>query len=215
MPALKSVDYTERLAGAGACDVSDACDQLGCPAVRTGAIRPAYPGCRPIAGAVMTVTLTPGQGLPLGALLDALSQAAGDIVLADLGGRTDLQCWGLVLATAAVACGKRAAIVNGAVRDVADLASLAFPTYSRGVHPASMRGRLAFAGTDLGVDIDGATVPPGSAVAADESGIVFFPRSRADEVLSLARDIARDERALLARVGTVDDHTAALKLLRH
>jgi regulator of RNase E activity RraA len=198
-----------------ACDISDACDKLRCPAVRTGAILPAFAGCASVAGVVSTVTLASGDGLPLAALLDVLAAAQGDIVLVDLGGRTDVQCWGAVLAAAAVACGKRAAIVNGAVRDVEGLAAAGFPTFARGVHPARMSGRLALVGADLSVTIDGGTVRSGSVAAASASGIVFVPRERAGEVFSLARNIATAEHELLADVRGAAEPAAALRLIRN
>lgn len=210
-----SPDDLDVLAEASVCDISDACDQLDCPAVRTGAILPAFAGCASVAGVISTVTLAIGDGLPLGALLDVLAEARGDIMLVDLGGRTDVQCWGTTLAAAAVACGKRAAIVNGAVRDVEGLATVGFPTFARGICPSSMSGRLTLTGACLNVAIDGATVPSGSVAAASASGIVFLPRERADEVFARAREIAAAERRLLADVRATDDPTAALRLIRN
>lgn len=205
----------DSLGGASVCDVSDACDRLRCPAVKTGAILPVFPGCASVAGVISTVTLAIGDGLPLGALLDVLAEARGDIILVDLGGRTDVQCWGTTLAAAAVACGKRAAIVNGAVRDVEGLAAAGFPTFARGVYPARMSGRLTLTGACLNVAIDGATVPSGSVAAASASGIVFLPRERADSVFALAKKIAAAEQSLLADVRATDDPAAALRLIRN
>lgn len=215
MPGGLTADYLDVLGEAGPCDVSDACEQLGCPAVRTGAIVPAFAGCPSVAGVISTVTLAVGDGLPLGALLDVLADARGDIMLVDLGGRTDVQCWGTTLAAAAVACGKRAAIVNGAVRDVEGLADAAFPTFARGVYPARMAGRLTVTGACLDVAIDGATVPSGSVAAASASGVVFLPRQRAAQVFALARKIAADERQLLADVRSTAEPAAALRLIRN
>lgn len=197
------------------CDISDACDQLDCPAIKTGAILPAFVGCASVTGVISTVTLAIGDGLPLGALLDVLAEAKGDIMLVDLGGRTDVQCWGTTLAAAAVACGKRAAIVNGAVRDVEGLAAAGFPTFARGVYPASMSGRLTVTGACLNVAIDGATVPSGSVAAASASGIVFLPRERADEVFARARKIAAAGQRLLADVRATEDPAVALRLIRN
>lgn len=207
--------YLDVLGEASVCDVSDACDLLDCPAVKTGAILPAFAGCASVAGVITTVTLAISDGLPLCGLLDVLAEARGDIILVDLGGRTDVQCWGTTLAAAAVACGKRAAIVNGAVRDVEGLAAAGFPTFARGVYPARMSGRLTLTGACLNVVIDGATVPSGSVAAASASGIVFLPRERADEVFARARKIAAAEQKLLADVRATQDPAAALKLIRN
>ncbi|MFC4591362.1 RraA family protein [Sphaerisporangium corydalis] len=196
---------------ADVCDISDACDRLDIPAVRTGSIKPMYQGCAPIVGTVSTVTLVPGAGAPFDSLVEAF--AGADVMLVDLGGRTDVQCWGTVLATAAGLSGVRAAVVNGAVRDTSDLAEMRFPTYAAGTHPAGMRGRLVFAGAGADVLIAGRPVSPGWVVAADLNGVVFFPADRADRVLALAREIAAAERDMLARVREAGDLTTALHLM--
>src|SRR3954451_5632237 len=120
------------------CDISDACDELGVEAVRTGALRPLWPECQPVSGPVTTVRLEPGGGTPLSELLDVLAAAADGVVLVDIGGRGAVQCWGPLRAPAPQRCGVRGALVNGAAREVAGLRALGFPTYARGVHPARM-----------------------------------------------------------------------------
>ena len=165
----------------GSCDISDACDRLGIDAVRTGALRPLWPECPPLCGRLTTVRLEPGGGTPLGELLGVLAEARERLVLVDLGGRVDVQCWGTVLATAARHFGVRGALVNGAARDVEGLRELGFATYARGVYPGAMRGRLEVAAVDEPVDLDGRVVESGSTAAADASGIVFLPGDRIDE----------------------------------
>ena len=190
----------------GSCDVSDACDQLGIEAVRTGALRPLWPECPPLSGRLTTVRLEPpAAGTPLPELLEALADAPDRLVLVDLGGRVDVQCWGTVLATAARYFGVRGALVNGCARDVEGLRELDLPTYARGVHPATMRGRLEVVAVGEPVDLDGSVVEPDSFAVADASGIVFLPSDRVDEVFPLAAELrAREEERLRAIVDGAD-----------
>src|SRR3954447_3265305 len=171
------------------CDISDACDELGIEAVRTGALRPLWPECPPVSGPVTTVRLEPGGATPLAELLDVLAAASGGVVLVDIGGRVDVQCWGTLLATAAQRFGIRGALVNGAARDVAGLRALGFPTYARGVHPARMRGRLRFVDAGVPVELPGAVVQPGLLAVADGSGTVFLPREKEAEVVAFAAEL--------------------------
>jgi len=189
----------------GSCDVSDACDQLAVGAVRTGALRPLWPECPPLSGRLTTVRLEPAAGTPLPELLEALADAPDRLVLVDLDGRIDVQCWGTVLATAARYFGVRGALVNGCARDVEGLRELGFATYARGVHPATMRGRLEVVAVGESVDLDGSVVEPDSFAVADASGIVFLPSDRVDEVLPLAAELrAREEERLRAIAGGAD-----------
>lgn len=98
--------------------------------------------CPALAGRLTTARLDPGPGRPLPQLLHVLASASGRLVLVDLNGRLDVQCCGTVLATAARHFGAKGALVNGAVRDVEGLRERGFAIDARGVHPASMRGRL-------------------------------------------------------------------------
>jgi 4-hydroxy-4-methyl-2-oxoglutarate aldolase len=173
----------------GACAVSDACDELGIDAARTGSLRPLWPECPAVAGPLTTVRLeaAPAAPEPLPELLEVLAAARSRLVLIDLGGSTERQCWGSVLATAAQYFGVAGALVNGAVRDVDDVRRLGFPTYARGVYPVTIRGRLRVRAVDEAVDLDGAVVEPGCFAVADSSGVVFLPAARQEDVLVLAR----------------------------
>jgi regulator of RNase E activity RraA len=196
----------------GSSDVSDACDELKV-AVRTGALQPLWPECPSLAGRLRTVRLEPAEGAPtpLPELLDLLAQARGQVVLVDLGGRTDCQCWGSVLATAALQFGVNGALVNGSARDVDALRSLGFPVYARGVYPGAIRGRLRLAAVDEPVDLDGSLVEPGSLAVVDSSGTVVVPAAHADEVTALAaKRLAREREQLQAVAAGADPRTVFL-----
>jgi 4-hydroxy-4-methyl-2-oxoglutarate aldolase len=184
----------------GSCDLSDACDQLGVEAVRTGLLRPSWSECAPLAGRVRTVRLEAGTGTPLPELLEVLAGTNDRIVLVDLGGRLDVQCWGTVLATAASRFGVRGAIVNGAVRDLEGLRELGFPTFARGVYPARIRGRLRLAAVDEPVVLDGGIVESDSFVIADANGAAFLPDARAGEAIALASNRRAHEEEQLQAV---------------
>ena len=179
---------------ATASDVSDACDELGLAAARSGGLRPVWDGAPAISGVLRTVRLEPADSSPVDELLALLAEKASVLWLVDLEGRLDHQCWGSRLATAAQRYGVPGVLVNGAVRDVEELRALQFPTYARGVYPGAARGRLRVGAVDEAVDLDGVTVAAGSYVVADSSGLVAFEAARAGEVLDLALEIRRRER---------------------
>ena len=180
---------------ATASDVSDACDELGLAAARSGSLRPVWAGAPAISGVLRTVRLEPaGDSSPLDELLALLAEQASVLWLVDLEGRLDRQCWGSRLATVAQRYGVPGVLVNGAVRDVDDLQAMQFPTYARGVYPGAARGRLRVAAVDEPVDLDGVTVVAGSYVVADSSGLAAFEAARAAEVIDVAREIRRRER---------------------
>lgn len=184
-------------------DVSDACDELGVPAVRTGELAPVWPGCPPLAGRIATITMRPAVSKsedPMADLLRALADMAGCVVLIDLDGRMDLQCWGGFLTVVAQRVGILGAVVYGAVRDVGSLSASGFPVFASGVYPGRIRGRLRMTGVGAEVLIGDGTVGPAHVVLADQDGVIFLPQADAPRVAELARRRAEQERAQLARL---------------
>ncbi len=189
-------------------DVSDACDELGVPAVRTGELAPAWSGCPPLTGAIATITLRPARSVndnPLSDIVSVLAELRGLVVVIDAGGRADQQCWGGILTACAQQFGVLGALVNGAARDVDSIARSRFPTYARGVHPARIRGRLQVAQVGADVIISDSVIRQGDVVMADSDGVVFLPSDQVSRVTALAKERAAGERAQLARLGSGED----------
>jgi len=80
-------------------------------------------------------------------------------------------------------------VVDGSVRDVAELRALALPVYARGVIPSSSVGRYASVARDIPVTCGGVTVRPGDIIVAGEDGVVVVPAERAEAVLKRAQEI--------------------------
>jgi len=206
------VEHERRLTGLTSCDISDACDDLGVTAARAGALMPAWPGCPPASGTVCTVTLLPcpGAGSPLPELIEALREAADPLVLVDLGGHIDVQCWGRMLATVASSFGIAGALVNGAARDVEGLREMGFPTYARAIVPFRMGDRVRFLRAGADVDIEGVAVSPGWLAVADLNGAVFVPPAAVEAVIRRAREASVEESAALEAIRAGSDPAAVL-----
>lgn len=201
------MEAAKEFPGVAVADISDACDELAVPAVRTGSLRPVWPGCPQVIGAVATLSMQPASDPgndPLPGIVRAMTNLSSFVIMLDLGGRTDLQCWGGVLTACAQRMGVRAVIVNGAVRDAGAIAGRNFPVFARAVYPGRIRGRLRLAAVGSAVSVDGAAVHPGDLVAADDDGAIFLPSEYRTPVMRLAgQQAARDqERLALLAAGT-------------
>ena len=110
-------------------------------------------------------------------------------------GRTDVSCWGGLLAEAAVRRGVAGVIVDGACRDVQESAALGLPLYARAAVPVSARGRIVQQAADERIQVAGVSVASYDYVIADVNGVVFVAADQAERVVGLARRIAdREER---------------------
>ena len=98
--------------------------------------------------------------------------------------------WGELMATAAIGHGGRGVIVDGAVRDIAQLKELGdrFKVFAAGRNPLDSKGRCLVADYDCPIICGGASVKPNDFVFADVDGIVFIPAQVCEQVIEMATD---------------------------
>jgi len=192
---------TNRLARLDTCAVSDALDRLGLPGAVSG-IRP-LTGPHKIAGRVVTVKLVAAEGRTSKQHLGTAAIEAsgpGDVLVIEHRSREDCAGWGGILSRAAKTRGITGTLVEGSVRDVDESRDIGYPVFARGAVPTTARGRIVEEGWNVPIGIGGVAVHPGDFVIADGSGVVFLTKSRIEEVLLAAEEIAAREQAMAAAV---------------
>lgn len=191
----------QRLRALDACTVSDALDKLGRPGA-VGGLRPLWEGAV-LCGRASTAALAPGPGpaarVHLG--VRAIAHAgAGDVVVVDNGGRTDMGAWGGLLSLAASLRGLAGVVVDGACRDLDEARDLGFPVFGHAGVQRTARGRVHEVSAGEPVRLGGVTVAQGDAVIADGSGVVVVAAGDLEEVVATAESIAQAEAAFVARL---------------
>lgn len=151
-----------------------------------------------VCGTAVTLWVKPGDILFVLKAPDLIRD--GDVLVIDGGGRLDAAVIGDIIGGLVKDRGGAGIVVDGAVRDAADLRAVGIPTFARGTHPAtgSKDGPGAL---NVPIACAGATVRPGDIVRADSSGVVIIPREAAQQVLELTREVEQREvgwRAALA-----------------
>lgn len=158
-------------------------------------LRPVWPGAR-LAGPAYTVRGVGGDNL---ALHHAVATAPpGHVLVADLQGAVHGH-WGEVLAVAAQVRGLLGLVVDGGIRDTAELAELGFPVFASSVavfrttkdHPGVLGAPLV---------LRGVPVSTGDLIVADADGVVCLPRAVAPSVVARADERVAKERDILARL---------------
>ncbi|MEV7010036.1 4-carboxy-4-hydroxy-2-oxoadipate aldolase/oxaloacetate decarboxylase [Streptosporangium sp. NPDC051022] len=184
-----------RLRALDACAISDALDTLGLPGAVT-ILRPMWAAGRVVAGVVRTVKAAPksaaGPATHIATPLVAVADP-DDVVVIDNHGRTDVSCWGGLLAEAAAQRGVAGVIVDGACRDVQDCEGVDLPLFARAAVTVSARGRIVQEAMDVPIQVGGVRVVSGDFVIADRNGVVFVARHEIGRVLELAERIAARE----------------------
>jgi 4-hydroxy-4-methyl-2-oxoglutarate aldolase len=157
-------------------------DLLGRDHVMDIGIRPLWPSPR-VAGPAFTVRCPTGDNLMLHAAIhrappgSAIVVESGDLDYALAGGN---------VCAVAQRRGIAAFILDGLIRDLAEVRELEFPVFARGVIPIPgakevvepLNGRVVCGGV---------SVDAGDVVVGDEDGVVVVPRARLAQVIVTAR----------------------------
>jgi regulator of RNase E activity RraA len=168
------------------------------------------------AGLARTVLLKKDEGnadpAALNGMLEAIDQGSADSVYVMVVEDGDnIAGMGGLMGTAMAARGYAGAVIDGGVRDVAYLRKIGFPVYATGIVPSTSVHHYRFAGSQIPVTCDGVTVNAGDIVAADSDGVVVVPRSKAQEVLSLAQQMDFKEHSMYAVIEQTKSILEAVK----
>jgi len=117
----------------------------------------------------------------------------GDVVICAGHGSLSAAIWGELLSVAARNAGCVGAIVDGAVRDIAQMDEMEFPVFARGRSVYDAMDRQKVIEYDVSVAIDGVVFNPGDLVIADLDGVVVVPREVEEEAVRRAWDKVHDE----------------------
>lgn len=168
------------------------------PAVRAmyTAIVPLFAGAK-MSGPANTVRIPPGQNAGIHRAVHTAKQ--GDILVVDSGGDTAFGAFGDILASCCQNRGIHGLVIDGAVRDAAEIRALHFPVFCLGANAAA--ADKADPG-EIGVEIvcGLASVRPGDFVVGDDDGVVIVPRESAEEVIEKAEAVVRREASVKARI---------------
>ena len=146
-------------------------------------IRPLWQPMPRLAGTAYTVRCAPGDNLMLHA---AIYRAPPGSVIVVEAGDLDYAVSGGNVCAVAKRRGIAGFVVDGVIRDLAEVREDRFPVFARGVIP--IPGGKQVAGTLNGtVRCGGVQVSAGDVVVADEEGIVVVPAAQQDTVLEAAR----------------------------
>lgn len=154
-------------------------------------IRPLWEGMPRIAGPAFPVRCAPGDNLMLHAAI--YRAPPGSIIVAQAGDLDHALAGGNVCAVAQQR-GIAGFVLDGVIRDLAEIRGSRFPVFARGVIPIT--GGKGGPGILNGpVVCGGVAVSPGDVVIADEEGIVVVPSDRRDTVLAAAQARAAKDAA--------------------
>lgn len=158
--------------------------------VMASRIAPLSPGMT-VCGQARTVTGMVGDNGAAHAAIGLLEP--GDILVIDGRGHTETAVWGGIMTRAAITQGIGGLVLDGAVRDAAEIRELKFSTFAAGICPAGPS--KGFGGIiDGPISCAGCPVKPGDIVIGDDDGVAVIPLERQAEILEASLEKIEQEK---------------------
>ena len=138
----------------------------------------------PLCGVAVTVLARPADNLMVHKAMEIAKP--GDVIVVDTCCNTTSAVFGELMGNSAVAAHLGGLVVDGAIRDVEELAELKFPAFSRTV---SAGGCDKDGPGEINVHIScgNTVVMPGDIIVGDVHGVVVIPANDAAEVFNLVK----------------------------
>ena len=159
-------------------------------------LEPVFPAAHAV-GPAFTVQGAPGDNL---ALHHAVASAApGSVIVLAVGGERQVAHCGGIIATAALERGIAGLVLDGAIRDRAEIAELGFPVFFRGTSPRGP-GKSGPGALGVPVELDGVTIHPGDLVCADADGVAIVPAAEIAAVQAEVAALEAREQSIVAAI---------------
>ena len=148
------------------------------------------PGRQTMAGTAVTARSRGGDNLTILRALEFCRP--GDVLVVDAGGDVNNAIVGGILSFYAAHIGLQGVVVDGAIRDVAEIRERDFPVYARGV---THRGPYRDGPGEINVSISvgGMVVNPGEVVVGDQDGLLAIPLLGIEQLIERARALLESE----------------------
>ncbi|TBW41358.1 RraA family protein [Siculibacillus lacustris] len=196
-------DAVRRLSRWYSGDVHDSLERLGgfghlAGITLQGRLAPGQVVCGP----AVTVQFAPSprKGQPQDVYHHAIDNVpAGAILVVDASCAPG-SCSGELMSSGAKTHGAVATIVDGTVRDTAQVQALGYPLFGRARSPVSVSGKMEPKRSQVPITVAGVRVEPGDVIFADVDGVVVIPKAMVAAVADEADRLGRDEAAARDRV---------------
>ncbi len=155
-----------------------------------------------VCGPAVTVAFAPSdrKGEPQDVYHNAIDNVpAGGVLVVDASCAAG-SCSGELMSSGAKTAGAAATVVNGTVRDLAQVRALGYPLFGTAPSPVGVTGKKEPVKSQVPITIGRTTVHPGDLIFGDIDGVVCVPRAHLVEVADQADALGRAEASARDRI---------------
>lgn len=196
-------DAIKRLSKWYSGDIHDSLEQLGGYGYLSGISLQGHlePG-QVVCGPAVTVLFAPSsrKNQPQDVYHNAIDNVPQGGVLVVDASCAPGSCTGELMSTGAKTKGAAATVVNGTVRDIAQVRDLGYPLFGQSLSPISVSGRKEPHLSQVPLEIDGVKVSPGDVIFADIDGVVVIPKHLVEAVADEADKCGKGEASCRERI---------------
>jgi regulator of RNase E activity RraA len=125
---------------------------------------------------------------PFGLMFEALDDLQANEIYVATGSSLRFALWGGLMSTRAVHLRAAGAVLDGYIRDSAEIETLGFPVFSRGLYAQDQGARGKVIDFRCAVEIEGIRIRPGDLLFGDREGVLVIPQAAEQEAIARASE---------------------------
>lgn len=169
--------------------------------VMAGRISPVAAGMH-FVGQARTIASVAGDNAAMHTIINMLRP--GEVLVIDAENFDNRAVWGGILNSRAMLQKINGVVVDGAVRDIAELRDMPLPVFASATSPAGPHKGWGGSIDDV-ISCGGVSVTPGDIILADDDGVTVVPLARAESVLAEAQKKVQFEADVLEKLARGED----------
>jgi 3-hexulose-6-phosphate synthase/6-phospho-3-hexuloisomerase len=134
----------------------------------------------------------------------------GDVLVIDAGAKPPA-VWGELASHSCLTKGIAGVVIDGAIRDTAQIRQLGFPAFARYIVPAAGDPK-GLGEMDVPIVVGHCRVCPGDWIVGDDDGVMVIPKQEAVEIANRAQDVLERENRIRAEIDAGSTLSAVAEL---
>ncbi|MBW2481878.1 MAG: RraA family protein [Deltaproteobacteria bacterium] len=195
-PGSDLIDAYKVLMDQTGCLTGNVGDCLGRMAAMDSRIKGLSQGMK-VVGPALTVKVPPSDNLMIHKALTLVKP--GDVLVIDGGGDHAWALLGFLMVSTAIKLGLAGMVVDGCIRDAAEIRASGFPVFAAGINP---NGPMKNGPGEINFPIQcgGQLIHPGDMIVADDDGVVVVPQAHAAGTVDKVKAVIVGEEKRLAEI---------------